>query len=285
MIAAAVSVALACAVNDDAGKMIELSQPAKRIISLTPGTTETLFAIGAGNQIVGTINGSDYPLAAQRIPLVGTYTRVDTEQIIALHPDLIITWGSLFPREVERFQHLGIPVYISQPHSIKDVLSTVQRLGCLTGHKKEANQLTQTFTQQLLVLQKRHPKQKPLIVFYQLGYSLQTINKTSWINEAIELCGGQNYFKGSHWPAPTVTWESILQINPDLVINDAGNVSWKKDWQQWPKLNAVKNKNLFTVSADWVDRPGPRLILGVQQICYAIEQVREKNKADSSKKD
>ena len=97
--------------TDDAGIAIALKRPAQRIISLAPDITEILFAIGAGNRIVGVINHSDYPTAARNIPTIGSYSGIDLERIASLRPDLIIRWSHTFSRELMTLQKIGIPIY------------------------------------------------------------------------------------------------------------------------------------------------------------------------------
>src|SRR5690242_15427167 len=91
----------ACLIQDDKGNQIKLDKPARRIISLAPDITETLFAIGAGNQVVGVVSGSDYPQAAQTIPKMGSYSGIDLEKVIELRPDLIVTWSQAFSRQIK----------------------------------------------------------------------------------------------------------------------------------------------------------------------------------------
>ena len=131
---AAASASVAVSTVDDAGTRVELAQPAARIVSLAPHLTEQLFAIGAGDRIVGTTEFADYPVAAQRIPRVGRAHSVDLERIARLKPDLIVIWGSGFPPgTVDAVRRLGTPVFVSEPHALDDVATSMERLGVLTG--------------------------------------------------------------------------------------------------------------------------------------------------------
>ena len=119
-------------VVDDSGATLRLAQPAKRIVSLAPHLTETLFAAGAGERIVGTVDFSEYPAAASKIARVGGYSRIDLERVAALRPDLIIAWQSgNAAAHLDRLRGLAIPIYLSQPNHLADVAGEIERLGVL----------------------------------------------------------------------------------------------------------------------------------------------------------
>jgi iron complex transport system substrate-binding protein len=223
------------------------------------------------------ISGSDYPLAAQRIAKVGSYTGIDLEKTLSLHPDLIVTWGNVFFRQTRIFEKLGIPVYTIQTQHLEDIPRTIKNIGCLTGSYKEANQAAEKFSKQLLDLQKKYQRKKPVTVFYQIGdYSLITINKTSWINQAIMFCGGRNIFANIKTASAEVNWESIVIANPQVVISDATNRHWRNRWQHWSQIKAVKEKQLYAIAPNFIDRAGPRLLLGVAQVCEDLELARRR---------
>lgn len=269
------SVYAACTVVDDAGKTISLAKPASRIVSLAPDLTEILFAIGAGQQVVGVIEGSDFPPAAQKIPHMGSYSGIDVERILLLHPDLIVTWGQIFSRQLAPIATLGIPIYMAESHQLIDIPRTIKQLGCLTATQNKAEQVATSFSQRLNELQKKYMMQKKVTVFYQLGdYSLLTINKESWINQAITLCGGQNIFANAKTIAPEISWEAVVVANPQVIISDATTASWQKPWAAWPDMIAVKQHMLFTIHPDLIERAGPRLVNGVQLMCAYIAKAR-----------
>lgn len=266
-----------CIVQDDAGNTIQLIKRPERIISLAPDITENLFAVDAAHQIVGVIKESNYPEAAKHLPIVGSYTGLDLEKIVSLHPDLIIVWGQTFTRQLTLFQQLNIPVYVVDPHHLTDIPHTLQQLGCLTGNKIAAKKSADKFAQQLKKLQQNNATQQPVRVFYQLGaYSLFTINHTSWIDEAITLCGGKNIFADMRMNGAEVTWEAVVMANPEVVINDSGesapaNVAWKDTWQRHDSINAVRQHALFSINPDLIERAGPRLTQGVNKVCHLIK--------------
>ncbi len=273
----------ACDVTDDTGHTLHLSTPAQRIISLAPDITETLFAISAGNHIIGVVQGSDFPEAARKIPLVGSYSGLDLERIASLRPDLIVTWSQAFSRQLAALKMLGIPIYTTSPRRLEDIPHTMKNLGCLAGTFPNAQSVANQYEHRLALLHKRYHRQDELTVFYQIGtYSLITINQDSWINQAISLCGGRNIFAQTKWIAPEVSWESVITANPQVILSDANDENWTKRWNAWPTLSAVKQHFLFSVNPDLISRAGPRLLDGVEQICGYLGAVRKQASSNSS---
>lgn len=265
--------AAVCDVTDDAGSNIKLPHSAERIIVLSPDLVETMFAIGAGSHVIGVVQGSDFPAQARKISTVGSYSGVDLERIVTLHPDLIVTWKYAFPRQVAALRQLGIPVYISAPKKLEDVPHLMRQLGCLMGKKVAAEKAAQQFEDDLHAL--ASVKRKPVSVFFQIGeYALITINHDSWINQVMALCGGRNIFADAKTISPEVSREAVLAANPDVILADAGTDSWKKSWRAWPEIKAVRHQHLFTVDPDLIARAGPRLTLGARQVCAYLDAAR-----------
>ncbi len=259
--------AAACVVTDDAGQRISLSQPAKRVIVLTPDLVENMFAIGAGKRVIGVISGSDYPDAANKIAKVGSYSGIDLERIVTMHPDLIVTWKYAFQRQVTALRQFGIPVYVSAPKKLADVPLLMRKLGCLTGENKTAESAARQFENDIKKLSVT-ANNKPASVFFQIDRrALFTINKDSWISQVLELCGGKNIFADARTVSLEVSREAILAANPDVIMHGDQDDDWKQSWQPWREVKAVSQKNMFTLNPDWIARAGPRLTLGAKQVC------------------
>ena len=251
---------------------VVLQQPARRIISLAPDITEILFAIGAGEQVVGTVGG-DFPLAAQKILRVGTYTGLDREAMLALQPDLIISWHGAFRRELSFFRSMNIPIYVTHPEQLSDVARTIRNIGCLTDHSKKADTLANQLLKETNQLKEIYQRKKRMKVFYQIGNSLFTINQHSWINQIIELCGGQNIFRNNRFVAAAVNLEEVIIANPEMIISD-GNKSWSRSSQIFRGTRAFQSHFLFHINPDLTERAGPRLIDGAKQVCIMIDKAR-----------
>ena len=266
-----------CSVRDDAGNIVKLNHPATRLISLAPDITETLFAIGAGPQVLAVIRGSDYPASAQSLPRIGSYASIDIEKIVSLKPDLIITWDRMFARDLAILQKMGVPVYVNKPVRVEDVPRSMRNFGCLTGRQASADKAAQQFVLQLMSLRKHYQSLRTVNVFYQIGpYSLMTVSRQSWINQAIEVCGGKNIFAYAPAIAAEVSMESVITAQPEVIIAASADDNWQQVWQAFPSLIAVRERLLFTIPPDLINRAGPRLITGIATICSNIDLSRQK---------
>lgn len=261
----------ACEVRDDTGQTLSLKLPAKRLVVLAPDLVENVFAIGAGDRVVGVVKGSDYPSAALQIPIIGSYAGIDLERIVALKPDVIIAWKYAFPRQLAALKQLGIPVYVAAPKQLEDVPRLQRQLGCLTNLPQAADRAAKHFERGIRQLQGMpHAGPSPTVFFQIDRYALITINKDSWINQVIVLCGGKNLYADEKTVAPVINREALLNANPDVIFNVALNDDWKSAWQNWPALTAVKRYRLYTVTPDLISRAGPRLIEGARQVCERL---------------
>lgn len=270
-------------VRDDLGNTVKLAQPAKRIVSLAPHMTETLFAAGAGDRIVGTVDYSDYPEAAKKITRVGGYSRVDLEAVAALKPDLIVGWQSgNAAAHLDKIKGLGYTMYISQPNRIEDVANEIERLGTLAGTGAIAGAEAKRFRERLAALRAQYGGKPPVRTFYQIWKQpLMTVGKNQIISDAIRLCGGDNVFGQIEQMAPTVTVEAVIAANPETIIASGMGESrpeWLDDWKKWTSIDAVKRDNLFFVPPELIQRHTPRLLEGTEKLCQHLEKVRERRK-------
>lgn len=266
------------AVVDFQGRTVSLKEPAKRIISLSPHITENLFTVGAGAQIVATVDYSDYPIAAHTIPRVGGFSISSIESILAYKPDLVIFWGSGNAQSVlKQLLRLNIPVYIDEPETLDDIASSLIKLGILSGHEETARTEAQKFLTGLDSLKKTYKREYPVSVFYQIWNDpLQTLNGSHISSDLISLCGGKNIYASEATIAPIVSKESLFELNPEVIL--ASGISterpaWLDDWLAYPQLRAVKNKQLFFISADVSQRHTVRILLGAQTLCEKLSGV------------
>jgi iron complex transport system substrate-binding protein len=271
-------------VVDDTGATVRLAQPAKRIVSLAPHITETLFAAGAGERIVGTVDYSDYPEAAKKLPRVGGYSSFDLEAVVALKPDLIVSFHSgNAPAHIEKLRGLGFPIYISQPNRIADVASEIERLGVLAGTSVIGNAAAGQFRARLAGLQKRYADRPPVRTFYQLWKQpLMTIGGKQIISDVVRLCGGENVFAALPTMAPTVTVEAVIAANPEAIVASGMGESrpeWLDDWKRWTSITAVARDNLFFVQPELIQRHTPRLLDGAERLCQHLETTRSRRPA------
>jgi iron complex transport system substrate-binding protein len=147
----------AVSVVDDAGRTVTLAQPAARVISLAPHTTELVYAAGGGARLVGAVSYSDYPPEANALPRVGSNSALDLERIVALRPELIVVWRhGNDTRQLDKLRALGIPLYVSEPHKVDDVATNLERLGTLLGTESTARAAAQRYRDEIARLRARY---------------------------------------------------------------------------------------------------------------------------------
>lgn len=268
-------------VRDDTGQEIRLAAPAKRIVSLAPHATESLFAAGAGDKVVAAVDYSDYPEAAKKLPRVGGYSRLDLEAIAALKPDLIVAWQSGNPpAQIEKLRALGLKVYLSQPNQIEDVATQLERYGQLAGTEAAGNAAANRFRARLAALRQANLGKPPVRVFYQVWKSpLTTVGGPQIISSAIRICGGENVFGQLKQMAPNVSLEAVLEADPEVIVaTGMGDAApeWLAEWQKWVRLTAVKRGNLFHINPDVMQRHTPRILDGTEQLCKHLDTARSR---------
>lgn len=268
-------------VVDDTGRTITLAAPAKRIISLAPHVTELLYAAGAGERIVATVDYSDYPDAAAKLPRVGGYSRIDLEAVAAARPDLVIAWQSGNPAaHIDKLKAMGLPLYLSQPNRIEDVATNLEKFGQLAGTSAAANAAAARFRQKLAELDGRYRQRPKVRVFYQVWKQpLLTVGGHQIISDVIRLCGGENIFANLDGMAPTVSVEAVVAANPEaIIVSGMGDErpEWLSEWKRWPRITAVARDNLFFIPPTLIQRHTPRLLQGAERLCAQLETARSK---------
>ncbi|TLF48745.1 cobalamin-binding protein [Halomonas urmiana] len=268
-------------VADDAGREVCLDAPARRIVALSPGVTELLYAAGAGERVVGAVSFSDYPAEAARLPRVGSYDRLDLEALLALEPDLVVAWAGGNPREqVDRLPRLGLPVFFSDAGDFAAIASSLERFGALAGTETVADEAARALREGVTALREQHAEAAPIPVFYQVWEQpLMTVNGEHWISQALALCGGENLFAEEAPLVPRIGVEAVLARDPEAIITGGmgePDSSWLEAWRDFPEMTAVRRDNLFFIDPDLVQRATPRLLEGTRALCDRLESARER---------
>ena len=265
---------------DDRGKVVALVKPAARIISLAPHITELVFAVGAGDKLVGVSSYSDYPPAAKRIGVIGDGGKIDLERVVELRPDLVIAWQSgNHISDITQLERLGIPVFVTEPRRLGDIPKLLRTFGQLTGSVEQAEQSAAAFEKIRDALASRYSNAAPVSVFYEIWHQpLMTVNSDHMISDVIRLCGGRNIFEAVHVLTPTVSMESVLAADPQVIIASGAlyqdEAVWQ-DWQRFKQLRAVKHHHLFSIHPDLIQRQTPRILQGAELMCRQLAQVRQ----------
>lgn len=263
------SFAFGLQVVDSVGRVVSLPGPANRVVSLTPANTEIVFALGAGEKLVGVTTYCDYPEEAKTKEKVGSITEVDLEAVVRLSPDLVLA-GSLTPKEtVDRIAELGYPVVVLDAKSIAEVLENIRKVALLLGKDKEGEELVASLEKAVTDITTKVagiPEAARPRVFHVIWHDpLWTAGKNTFIHEFITLAGGQNV-AGDLEGYVTLDLEELVRRNPDIitVVSTHGGENFPYQFitsdSRLQTLGAVQNKKVFVVDGDVVSRPGPRVV-------------------------
>ena len=267
-------------ITDAIGNIVRLEKPAQRIIALAPHIVENVFTAGAGKQLVGAVEYSNYPQEALDLPLVGGYGTVNLETIVELQPDLILGWQSGNQNKIfDKIRNLGIPLYIDQPKSLQDVATVIKHIGLLSGQTSISERAAEQYLHKLKQLENQFRQANPIDVFYQVwDKPLYTVNGEHIISHVIELCGGNNIYKDESILSPVINLESLIELNPEVIMSGLGekHPAWLDNWKKWPHLNAVKNNNLYSIHPDIIQRHTIRILEGAAIMCKHLETARKK---------
>jgi vitamin B12 transport system substrate-binding protein len=252
---------------------------AKRIVALSPHSVELLYAIGAGDRIVATVEYADYPEQAKSILRVGNYAGIKIEKILALKPDLIVAWRSgNRATDLKKIESLGFKIHYTQPKSISQISDDLRLLGELTGLEEKAAEVINTLSRRYEAIKQQYRSKPNIPVYYQLWHEpMRSVGPGSWIEKMIADCGGENIFNDSNSDYPLVSIESVLVKKPKVIIiphHSGGDKRPTDIWSRWSEIPAVKNKHIFTLNGDILHRFTPRALDGLEQLCKVIDQAR-----------
>ena len=265
---------------DGLDREVALQGSAQRIVSIAPSNTEILFAIGAGEQVVGRDDVSDYPQEALDVTSVGsTYGDLNTEAILALEPDLVLAATITSPEQIEALEALGIPVYLlSNPTDFTGLLENIRTVGTLTGKEVEAEALAKSLEARIDAVAEIVSDAERVRVFYEVDGTDATAPWTTGTDTfqdvMIDFVGGENIAADiTGWGQMNL--EEIVIQNPQVVIFGEG--PWVPTTSEsfsersgWGEIAAVEDGHVFGIDTNWVDRPGPRLVDALEQMALMI---------------
>lgn len=261
---------------DDLGRKIYLAKPPARIISLAPSMTEILFAIGLNQEIVGVTQFCDYPPEALAKPKVG-YVHPNLESIVALQPDLILA-----PREflrvdiMSKLEQLKIPTFVLEAKTIDDIPSHIQTIGRMLERSPAADRVALDLRQQIAeTREKVGGLPRPRLLYVLNSQPLITVGPGSFLHHMIELAGGTNVAARASAPYPRLSMEEVLKEDPEIIVFPSGAAeglpeSEQQLWQRWTTLSAVRQGRFHRVPSDLLNRPGPRIIQGLEALARIL---------------
>jgi len=260
---------------DDLGYSLTLTSPPERIVSLAPSNTEILFAVGAGDKVVGVTDFCNYPydfaawIEAGNMTSIGNYYGPSVEPIVALDPDLVLaTTGSL--EAAENLRDLGYNVLVVEPKNLSFVLRDILLVGRATDRYSEAVALESEIKQKIdtVVNQAADATSTPKVYHEVWNEPLMSAGPGTFIDEIITLAGGENIFNDATTSWPTVSSEAVIEKNPDIMVfpdmymgrqNFYETIETVKDRPGWGIISAVQNDKIYEINADIISRSGPRL--------------------------
>lgn len=253
-----------------------------RLVSLAPNLTELAYAAGAGGLLVGTVEWSDYPAAAQALPRVGDAWRLDYERVLALRPDAALAWPGGTPASVtDRLRTLGLEVIEVPSQRLADVPAALRQLGRLAGTSAVAERAAREFEARVATERAQHASAPALSVFIQIDDApVYTVNGRHVISEVVELCGGRNVFASLPQLAPPIAVEAVLAADPQVIVSTDDTIDNPlAQWQRWPRLQAVQAGTVYSLPSDVVTRASPRLAEGVRVTCATLDRARARLRA------
>jgi len=264
-------------VVDDYGRTVTLDGIPDRIVSISPTPTEILYSIGAGPQVVGVDNYSDFPDEAKLLPKVGDAFDLNTEVIIALKPDLIVC-GDLVPEQLDQISETqGIPYVLLADRTVEAVLKTIRLAGIITGHVDEADQLATNLSERVDALTAKTladgvSKPKVLVETWSWGTMISTFGPGSYGDDVIALAGGTNIAAYAASEYPMIESEFVIAQNPDVVVYTLSGTT--KDTivsrAGWENVTAVQLDHIYSFPDDLISRYGARLIDGLEMLAAII---------------
>jgi iron complex transport system substrate-binding protein len=265
-------------ITDDMGRHVALATRPQRIISIAPSNTEVVFALGLGDTVVGVDQYSDYPPEAQQKPQLGGYVDPNLEQIGAAAPDLVLATEVHEATIVPELEALGVTTVVIDPKNLDDVLDSITLVGAITGEEARAARLVCDLHRRVDDVEARiasapHPR-----VFFELSPELYTAGPGSFIDDLLTRAGGDNVAAGAREPWPQLSTEAVLTADPEVILladHEAGvTAEGVRTRPGWQAVSAVEHGRIVTIDPALTNRPGPRVVDGLEEIARILQPDR-----------
>lgn len=264
------------AVTDDLGRKVSVSGKPVRIVSLAPSITEILFALGAGDRVAGVTSYCDFPAEARSKPKVGDTIKPDLERIVALKPDLVlISTASQLEDFTKRLEGLNTPAFVTNPRTVEDVFHSIEQIGAIIGEASKAQNLVMQLRARTSQVQSRAANTRPRVLYILQLSPLITAGSNTFINDLIIKAGGESISGMETADYPQFSRETVIARAPELIVIPKGhgteilNINEVKE--VFKETPAVRNNRLLMIDPDLIDRPGPRLIDGLEELRKAFD--------------
>ena len=258
-------------ISDDLNRRVRLPEQVTRAVSLAPNLTEIVFTVGAGERLVGVTSYCDYPAEAQAIQKIGDTLAPNIENIIALKPQIVlVSTASQMENFTRTLDAQGIAYFVTNPNSLDDIYKTIYQIGEIFGENEKAYQTVDEMKRRVADVEARTVQAKGVKVFVQIDKnSLYTVGKDSFITDLIQRAGGESLTKDLTTAYPKISKETALALNPERIILSESENNMEPN-EVFANSPAVKNGKVFSVNADLLSRPGPRVVDGLEKIARAL---------------
>ncbi len=258
-------------VFDDLGRLVAINGTPQRIISLAPSNTEILFALGLGDKVVGVTDWCDYPPEALEKEKVGGYDTPDIEKIVLLNPDLILVAHGTPMDVINTMDGLGLTVFGIKSTDLDDVLNDIRTVGEITDNEVEAQALTSEMESTIKAVtdQTEELEERPRVFYIIWHDPLWTAGSGTFIHELIEKAGGVNICQNITGYT-TISIEDVVARNPEVIIAGEFSYAWAMNETLLEGTDARQNGRIYQGDDDLVQRPGPRLVEGLEWFAYFI---------------
>ncbi|WP_050917877.1 vitamin B12 ABC transporter substrate-binding protein BtuF [Vibrio campbellii] len=255
------------------------NEPVQRVISLAPHATEIAYAAGLGDKLIAVSEMSDYPEPAKDLEKVSNYQGIKLERIIALQPDLVIAWPAGNPaKELEKLKQFDIPLYYSTTGTLEDIAQNIEQLSQYSEKPELGQKTAANFRAQLKTLKEKYNTEDKVSYFYQLSEKpIITVAGKNWPSEVFTFCGGENIFAKGSAPYPQVSIEQVITRQPEVLFTSRHAMDNDGMWAEWKNdIPALKNDHVWSLNSDWINRPTPRTLNAITEVCEHFETVRQK---------
>lgn len=261
---------------DDAGDTVSLARPARRVVSLAPAISELLFALGAGDRVVGRTPYDDWPPEALDVPVVSEGISLNLEGIVAARPDLVISYPSTAnTAAVERLRALGIPVLQARTDRIEDILRLAGVLGRAVGREASADSLREAIERDLAAASA--PSGADAVALFLLVWDQPpiTVGSESYLTGIMERAGGRNIFADLAAPSAPVSIEAVAQRNPEFILStsDSGVPAFASR-PEWQAVEAVRERRFVSIAGSHFEHPGPRTPAAIRELREKLAAAR-----------
>ena len=257
---------------------------ALKIVTLSPHLGEMVYDLRAEHMLVGVSAYSNHPKAILQLPQIGDAFMLDLERIALLRPDIILAWEDGTPvRIIDELRNFGYRVEVVKSNHLKDIPLAYKFLGEILGKQEQAKIIANTYLKDLMKLKEGYETKGSIRVFFQIDERpLFTVGGSHYISELIQVCGGINIFTDLPQLAPSVSIESVIIRDPEVILTTTSDPDKNKFelWVRWPGIRANQLQNLYTINADRLERSTSNLIKAGQEICQKLEQSRMKRFED-----